>query len=75
MTRIQCNVCGKDTTSREVHIAIEIHKPIGYGSRYDGDKIDLDVFTNCVDSILDAISKVCLVYQIHIINDNYFEIE
>lgn len=64
MTNIQCNVCGEEP--KRVHIAIEMHQIIGYGSRYDGEKIDLDVCANCVDTILDAISKVCKISPIHI---------
>lgn len=69
MTSIQCNVCGRDTRNTEVHIEIQIHQLIGYGSRYDGEKIDFDVCAKCVDTILEAISKVCKISPIHIEQD------
>lgn len=67
MTKILCNVCGEDPRLKKVHIEIDIHQPIGYGSRYDGDKIDLDVCANCVDTVLEAISNVCKIPPIHIV--------
>ena len=38
-----CNVCGKEFDMCDDHAKFGLHMPAGYGSKFDGDKIDLDL--------------------------------
>lgn len=52
-TTIRCNVCGKtfDQADRNQHFTM--YARIGYGSKYDGDELMLDICTDCMDSLID----------------------
>lgn len=39
----RCNVCGQPFTDLDEQEHIGLHTKIGYGSRHDGDTIDLDI--------------------------------
>lgn len=45
-----CNVCGQPFTDLDEQEHIGLHTKIGYGSRHDGDTIDLDICCSCFDS-------------------------
>ena len=47
-----CNMCGKpfDVLDRNQNFCF--HRPIRYGSRFDMDKIDLDLCCDCFDKIM-----------------------
>ena len=57
-----CNVCGQALDEQE-HIGL--HTKIGYGSRHDGDIIDLDICCNCFDSLIDKLTSRCMINPIH----------
>lgn len=44
-----CNVCGKEFSDYDEQEHIGLHSQIGYGSKHDGDIIDLDICCDCFD--------------------------
>lgn len=40
--KIKCDMCGKDFDDIDKDFKFGVHCRIGYGSQYDGDKVDLD---------------------------------
>ncbi len=51
-----CNCCGKELDFWDLQEDLTIHKRIGYGSRYDGDEIELRLCCACFDKIIDECS-------------------
>lgn len=51
-TQYYCNICGKPIKSDDD--AVEIYDLIGYGSKYDGEWIEMDICYDCLDKIIDA---------------------
>lgn len=47
-----CNVCGKALKNPRDLDFVNIHFRIGYGSKYDGDMIDMDICPECLDKML-----------------------
>lgn len=64
---MKCNMCGKELELTDVS-ALHAHSVIGYGSKYDGDKIDLNLCCDCCDIILDYILPKC---KISPLEENY----
>ena len=63
--QIVCNVCGKQIDQiYENQLVISIHNYIGYGSKHDGDKIDLDICADCFDKLIDGFREKCAVNPI-----------
>lgn len=62
----RCNVCGR--TAEQVfegQMLISIHERIGYGSKHDGDIIDLDICCSCFDNLIDKLASRCMINPIH----------
>lgn len=50
-----CNLCGKVLDMCDEHCDFVISKEfIGYGSKYDGDAVELRLCCECFDAIVDA---------------------
>lgn len=49
MIKRVCNMCGNDFDVWDEQENFSIHKYIGYGSRFDNERIDLDVCCDCFD--------------------------
>lgn len=45
-------------------IRIGLHSHIGYGSKHDGDIIDLDICCDCFDVLIDKLAKQCKINPI-----------
>jgi hypothetical protein len=60
-----CNVCGQPFTDLDEQEHIGLHTKIGYGSRHDGDTIDLDICCSCFDSLIDKLASRCMINPIH----------
>ena len=57
-----CNICGKEFDIFDEQESFGIHTgTIGYGSQYDGDKIDLDMCCDCFDGIMEDIILKCTI--------------
>lgn len=52
-TKITCNLCGKPFDEADRHQHLSLYTSIGYGSRYDGKYLALDMCNNCMDTIID----------------------
>ncbi len=52
-TRIRCNLCGKPFDDADTYQGFCITRKIGYGSRYDGCGITLDICCRCMDTLID----------------------
>jgi hypothetical protein len=64
MKKYICNICGKDFNMWDEQEKFSIHKHIGYGSKYDGDHIELDMCCDCFDSLIDYILPKCSISPI-----------
>ena len=49
---------------------MSIHDIIGYGSKYCGDEINLDICTDCFDKLIDDFTEKCAVNPILKIYEN-----
>ena len=59
-----CNVCGKEFDMCDDHAKFGLHMPAGYGSKFDGDKIDLDLCCDCFDKLIDKLIPMCKINPI-----------
>ena len=55
-TRI-CNKCGRQIEYGDRFPGLSYEDKIGYGSKYDGCRIELDLCTDCLDWLID----VCVI--------------
>lgn len=60
----KCNICGKIFDEFDEQENFGFHSQIGYGSKYDGEVINLDFCCNCFDKILDNIITKCKINPI-----------
>lgn len=65
MRTIVCNMCGKEMDVWDTRHDFAIYDRIGYGSKYDGERLRLDLCCSCMDRIIDAcrISPVSKVQE------------
>ena len=69
--QIVCNVCWKKIDQiLEEQAVVSIHDIIGYGSKYCGDEINLDICTDCFDKLIDDFTEKCAVNPILKIYEN-----
>jgi hypothetical protein len=60
-----CNVCGKKFNMLDDQENFGIHTDeIGYGSRYDGKQINLDMCCKCFDKLMSEIIPKCKINPI-----------
>lgn len=59
MTRTYCNKCGSGIDKANERDCFSISSRIGYGSKYDGDSLELDLCYDCLDEILQIIIPKC----------------
>lgn len=52
-----CNKCKKEFDIWDTHNGLIINKIMGYGSRYDGEKINMNICCDCMDDIIES----CLI--------------
>lgn len=51
MAQVFCNHCGKEI---EMYPALTVDSVIGYGSKYDGDKITYRLCAECTDKLIET---------------------
>mgnify|MGYP003504455974 CR=1 FL=1 len=51
----RCTMCNKILNEWDIQEDFSWHKWIGYGSKYDLNKLDLDLCCDCFDKVLDFI--------------------
>ena len=49
----KCNLCGYVFDRFDTHQNATIHKLIGYGSKYDGQNLDLNLCCKCLDILIE----------------------
>ena len=57
----KCNLCGKEFDQWDEQADFGLHGYIGYGSKYDGEDIDLDLCCKCFDELVDKIAPKCAI--------------
>ena len=54
MKKCYCNLCGKEMDFWDVQEEFSIQSYyIGYGSKHDGDALELDLCCDCMDDLID----------------------
>lgn len=58
--KCRCNFCGRQLDIFDLNEDYSIHKILGYGTEYDGSKIDLNFCCECMNNIISkcAISPI-----------------
>ena len=47
-----CNKCGKTLNDLDMQENFSIHSQLGYGMKYDGCKLELDLCCKCMEQII-----------------------
>lgn len=50
---IVCNKCGKPLDLWDTQEDFSIRRSLGYGTKYDGDKLDIHLCCNCMEKLID----------------------
>lgn len=50
---IKCNLCGKQFDIWDTQEGFSINRRLGYGTKYDGDELQLDLCCDCMERIID----------------------
>lgn len=50
---LYCNKCGKKMDMWDIQEDFSLQRNLGYGSRYDGDNLDLDLCCDCMDKLIE----------------------
>ena len=54
MKKCYCNLCGKEMNFWDIQEEFSIKSSsIGYGSKHDGDALELDLCCDCMDELID----------------------
>lgn len=53
-SKVICNLCGRDFDTWDKMEDFSIHKRCGYGTKYDGDTISLDICCECMEQLIDS---------------------
>lgn len=53
-TKIICNKCGKEFDEWDTQEEFRIYSHLGYGTKYDGDKLELDLCCDCMTDLIDS---------------------
>lgn len=56
-----CNICGKEFDFWDEQEDFSIVRNVGYGSKFDGSSIHLDMCCGCFDSLLESLIKECAI--------------
>jgi len=49
-----CNKCGREMDEFDIQEELSIQSRLGYGSRHDGDMLQLDLCCECMDELIDS---------------------
>ena len=52
-----CNICGKKFDILDANESFNIHKKLGYGTKYDGEILDLNICCSCMDELISKCKK------------------
>lgn len=51
--RIVCNLCGRPLDEFDRQEDFSIHRYLGYGTKHDGERLNLSICCRCMDTIID----------------------
>lgn len=54
-----CNMCGNKFDIWDEQANFGIHRIPSYGSKFDGERIELDLCCDCFDKIMDIVIPMC----------------
>lgn len=60
VTHRVCNKCGKEFDFWDEQENFSIHSQMGYGTKYDGDRLELNLCCACTENLIDD----CLISPI-----------
>lgn len=60
MRKCFCNMCGKQFDLWDEQEKFGFHYHVGYGSKHDGETIDVDLCCDCFDQVYDQIAAKCV---------------
>ena len=49
-----CNRCGKEFDIWDNQHCFHIYREMGYGTKFDGDELELDLCCSCMEEIIDG---------------------
>lgn len=53
-SKVVCNMCGRDFDTWDKQEDFSIHKRCGYGTKYDGETLNLDICCDCMERLIDS---------------------
>lgn len=53
MKKIICNKCGKEFDIWDEQENFSIYRQCGYGTKHDGDKLELDLCCDCMEKLIE----------------------
>lgn len=56
-----CNLCGKIVDERMIECQFSLHTMMAYGSRHDGDLLDIDLCPGCADKVIEELQEKCKI--------------
>lgn len=60
----KCNCCGKEFDMWDEQEDFSMKRHVGYGSKFDGCVIDIDLCCNCFDGVLEDLIPKCEINPI-----------
>lgn len=62
MQKTVCNMCGKEFDLWDIQEGFGFDYSVGYGSKYDGEHIHIDLCCDCFDEMMSSyILKKCMI--------------
>lgn len=58
-----CNLCGRKMDMLDTSNGICIYDMMGYGSKYDGERIYLKLCCTCADKLIDSCRVTPIIYK------------
>lgn len=55
-----CNICGKEFDEWDSLNGFSVDVYPGYGSKYDGDNVQMDICCACFDKMVDVLTEKCV---------------
>lgn len=52
-SKVYCNMCGKELDFWDRQEGFSIHTHCGYGTKYDGEYIELDLCCECMENLVE----------------------
>ncbi|MBP5462722.1 MAG: hypothetical protein J6Y20_11470 [Lachnospiraceae bacterium] len=63
--KILCNKCGREFDIWDEQESFSIYKRLGYGTKFDGDNLKLNICCDCMEKLIDE----CVITPVEIPED------